>query len=243
MDVQFSFLFESSSNVLIFAFKYILRRLYRISLQHSFRYRTTDKVRGYATQRPQAYLICTGIGNEISPQVTAEINWARLVANISTRVSEIVNANLTVALTAANNRIDQVMSEVRLRAEAQYRQKALYYLAQNEDNIASGFSAYLSLREEDTDVFREKLGVKIEPQNICRSHRVDHILQLVKFGKNERPIFGKFISYRHRREVYYKKSSRVTIRVVLTAALMETLKRATEELGPMSVWTLDGRVF
>ncbi|KAG8246610.1 hypothetical protein J6590_080605 [Homalodisca vitripennis] len=101
----------------------------------------------------------TGIGNEIS-QVTAAIELAvnkaissqRLLADISARVSEIVIANLTTALTAANNRIDQLMSEVsRLRTEAQQRQRALDDLAQYQRRNSLRLFGVPESPGEDTD--------------------------------------------------------------------------------------------
>ncbi|KAG8243978.1 hypothetical protein J6590_032460 [Homalodisca vitripennis] len=166
----------------------------------------------------------TGIGNEISPQVTAAIELAvnkaissqRLVADISARVSEIVISNLTTALTAANNRIDQLMSE----------QRALDYLAQYQ-------------RRNSLRLFGVRFG------SGCQ---VDRVPQLgAEAHRRPRPVLVKFTSYRQRREVYSNKKkfkgTKITIREDLTAARMETFKRATENVGPRSVWTLDGRGF
>lgn len=106
---------------------------------------------------------------------------------------------------------------------------------------------------EDTDLIvrelcRDKLGVELREEALCRTHRVGRQPQPGPNGeKRHRPIIVRFVSYRDRRLVYGAKKnlkgSGITVREDLTSQRLEVLKKAIERHGLRRTWSLDGRVF
>lgn len=91
------------------------------------------------------------------------------------------------------------------------------------------------------DLVKEKLNYALPASAICRSHRVGP-----KRGDKARPIIVKFISYRFRSEVFWRKKNLkdtgITISEDLTAARFQLLHVAMSRFGKSNVWSQDGRI-
>ena len=114
-------------------------------------------------------------------------------------------------------------------------------------------------KQEDTDtviqkVVQEKLGIKIEKADICRSHRIGGKPNSRDFPSNNnqpqprpRPIIVKFVSYNTRRRVFMNKrklkGQKITIREDLTKANRDVLTSAIQKYGERNTWTMDGRIY
>ena len=100
--------------------------------------------------------------------------------------------------------------------------------------------------DENTDnivisIAEKKLGLKLIPDNIDRSHRVGR--------KNEkcRPIIVKFISYRYRKMVITArrklKGTGLSIQEDLTRKRIDLLHKTKDHERVSKAWSVDGRVF
>lgn len=94
----------------------------------------------------------------------------------------------------------------------------------------------------------EKLGIKLEKMEICRSHRVGRKNAPPTDNKlsRPRPIIVFFVSYNMRRRIYSNerslKGTNVTIREDLTVQNRNALKVAMDKYGARNTWTIDGRI-
>ncbi|XP_072051414.1 uncharacterized protein [Amphiura filiformis] len=95
-----------------------------------------------------------------------------------------------------------------------------------------------------TNLARDKLGVKVDLQEIDRCHRVGK--KTSEPGKKPRPIIVKFATYRSRQKVMIVrkklKGTGITIKEDLTRANQTLLEQVSRVEEVISSWSSDGRI-
>lgn len=164
-------------------------------------------------------------------------NFLDLIAN---KVTDIIMANLKPVLDGIDGDLKELKKQVRdLRREKddleQYsRRTSLRIYGVPEENSEDLLTVAVNL-------FKDKLGVEIDPAYIDRLHR------LPKSKRDKfKPVIIKFTSYTWKMKVFsvkkQLKGSGVVIREDLTRERSQLLYRAREAFKDAAVWTSDGRI-
>jgi hypothetical protein len=180
----------------------------------------------------------------------------RIVSGLVDEVSARVIDSLTAALDAANNKIQDLSSEVEsLKLQLADRNLELSGriddLEQHQRRNNLRFYGVPELPDEDTsavvvDILQKKMGMVIDAELIDTSHRVGGKREAERSGAEPRPrpILVRFTHHYHRRRSFsgkrQLKGTGIVIREDLTRQRMEVYLKAKERYGLNKVWTLDG---
>lgn len=180
-----------------------------------------------------------------------------IISKLSDKIREVVETAVRTAMTAANEELASLRSEVtKLTGRLQEVECKLGdrtdELEQYQRRNNLRIFGLAETQDEDTDqlvlkMCRDKLDIDLPVTAVCRSHRVGRQPEPAPDGRSRhRPIIVRFTSYRERRRVFDAKKrlkgSGFTIKEDLTSRRLEVLQKAASYFGPRNAWTRDGRV-
>lgn len=190
------------------------------------------------------------VEDAVNKYMSGDVVFDRLITRITDHLKIAVESAVKAALVAVNAELATLKKEVsELKEDLALRCDELeQYQRRNNLRI-------FGLKEKDgestdaliVELCRDKLGMELPEDAVCRSHRVGKKKGPTPDGRQQhRPIIVRFVSYRDRRNVYSckkkLKGTGVTIREDLTALRVKTWKTAVERHGLRNTWTQDGRI-
>lgn len=182
-------------------------------------------------------IVKTSIKNTVGSEITESL-MKKLVSAVTDAVTSVLSSHLE----DMQNKIRS--QEVIIDDLEQYTRR---------NNLR--FYGIPEKESENTDdtirkIVGEKLGVKIDSEDICRSHRLGPKKKNSTTRDDQlrpRPIIVKFVRYNTRRLIFANKrklkGTKITIREDLTNKKRLALQSAIKKYGNRNVWTMDGRIY
>ncbi len=190
--------------------------------------------------------LSAGIFNRIADKLAAlvEVAVRDMCSGYETRI-EALDARLT-ALEEVNQRVNKLVAERTDELEQYQRRTSLRIfgieekMGEDTDKIVSAFMS-------------SKLGIEIQPNDLCRTHRVGRPPRQTTRGeggspppRRHRAILVKFATYNVRGRVFAAKRELKNSGFVITEDLTSTRRKvyldAVTKFGKNNVWTIDGVV-
>lgn len=186
----------------------------------------------------------------VSEYLSGETVLDRLIKRLADHMKVVIEDAVRAAIVGVNSEVAALRSELSgLRESVNERTDELEQYQRRNNLRIFGIKETV---KEDTDALvvglcREKLGVQLSEDVICRSHRVGRKMGPTEDGREvHRPIIVRFISYRDRRLIYGNKKklkgTGVTIREDLTTQRVKVWREAVQRHGLKNTWTQDGKV-
>lgn len=181
---------------------------------------------------------------DVNALVAAVLNSEEALKKLAIVLADVIEEKLKHRFDSLQNKLDEKCKEVEAlqqqllertdELEQYQRRNSLRIFGVDEDAGESTDAIAISVGE--------KIGVKIAPEDIDRSHRVG-----VKSPGKKRPIIVKFVSYKKRNEVFLAKrklkNTPTVIREDLTKCRLQVLHAAVEKFNFRNVWSVDGVIF